>query len=423
MKKGLFFSLLIIAGFCAGAQDLKKIKESLTANKLGDAKTDIEKFLAVPKNQKNPEAYYIKGKIYAAIAANPTERAATPDARMTSLEAFKKSLEIDKNQATIFMTVDQYQPVFSLYSSGFDEAANLYNAEKYDEALGTFKSTGVVGDYIFSQGWGLYKIDTPLIYYSALSAMNAKKDDEAIASFTKLADAKVAATPEQVTSYRYLAKHYYDKKDEANMLKYIQLGRELYPNDDYLPLLELDYMRGKGDVAALNAKYEEILVTSPTNYDVILDYASSLFNETHVTEASKRPADYNEKVKKIESLYLKAIELKPDSYDARLSLGKHYYNQMLFLEEDASKIKGSKPEDVKKKADMNAEVATIADKAIPQLEKVFGFYDTQGKLKTSERSNFKSACSLLTYSYEKKKDKTKADFYQKKYDEADKAHG
>ncbi len=423
MKKGLFFTLLIIAGFSVNAQDLKKIKESLSANKLTEAKTDIEKFLAVPKNQKNPEAYYVKGKIYSAIAANPAERATTPDARMTALDAFKKSLEVDKNQATIFMTVDQYQPVFALYSSGFDEAANLYNAEKYEEALSTFKSTGVVGDYIYSQQWGLYKLDTTLTYYSALSAMNAKKDDEALVYFAKLADAKVAVTPEQVTSYRYLAKHYYDKKDEANMMKYIKLGRELYPNDDYLPLLELDYMRGKGDAAALNAKYEEILATSPNNYDVILDYASSLFNETHVTDASKRPADYNEKVKKIESLYLRAIEIKPDSYDARLSLGKHYYNQMLYIEEEASKIKGSKPEDVKKKADMNAEVAAIADKAIPQLEKVFGFYDTQGKLKTSERSNFKSSCSLLTYSYEKKKDKTKADFYQKKYDEADKAHG
>ncbi|WP_336514336.1 hypothetical protein [Pollutibacter soli] len=423
MKKGLFLSLLIIAGFSVNAQDLKKIKESLTKNQLTEAKTDIEKFLAVPKNQKNAEAYYVKGKVYSAIAANPAERAANPDARTVALDAFKKSIEIDKNQAQLYMTVDQYQPIFSLYSSGFDEAAGLYNEEKYDQALNTFKSTGVVGDYIFSQGWGLYKLDTTLTYYSALSAMNAKKDDEALTYFAKLADAKVGATPEQVTSYRYLAKHYYDKKDEANMMKYIGLGRELYPNDDYLPLLELDYIRGKGDAAALNKKYEEILAASPDNYDVILDYASTLFNETHVTDAAKRPADYNEKSKKIESLYTKAIELKPDATEARLSLGKHYYNQMLYMEEEASKIKGAKPEDVKKKADLNAEIATVADKAIPQLEKVFNAYDSQGKLKTSERSNFKSACSLLTYSYEKKKDKTKADFYQKKYDEADKAHG
>ena len=35
---------------------------------------------------------------------------------------------------------------------------------------------------------------------------------------------------------------------------------------------------------------------------------------------------------------------------------------------------------------------------------------------------FKSSCSLLSYCYDKKKDKPKSDFYYKKYDEADKAH-
>jgi len=409
---------LAIVTLCVSAQDLKKIKESLSANSLADAKTNIDKFLEVPKNQKNAEAWYLKGKIYAAIANSATERANTPDARNISLDAFKKSLEVDKNAATIFFTVDQYQPVFSLYTSGFDEGANYYNAEKYDDALNTFKATGVIGDYIFNQGWGLFKLDTTLTYYSALSAMNAKKEDEALTYFAKLADAKVAAAPEHVTSYRYLAKSYYDKKDEANALKYIQLGRELYPNDDYLPLLELDIVRAKGDQKALMAKYEEILATTPNNFDVLFEYASTLFSETHVTEASKRPADYNDRVKKIEGLYLKALEVKPDSYEAMLSLGKHYYNQLLFIDEETSKTK-----DAAKKAEMNTQAMALVDKAIPYLEKVFAHYDPMGKLKVGERSNFKSACSLLTYCYEKKKDKAKADLYQKKYDEADKAHG
>jgi hypothetical protein len=417
MKKALLLMFLAIANLCVSAQDLKKIKEMLTSNSIADAKAGIEKFLAVPKNQKSAEAWYVKGKVYAAVAGNATERAATPDARNISLDAFKKSLEIDKNAATIFFTVDQYAPVFSLYTSGFDEAANYYNAEKYEDALTTFKATGVVGDYIFNQGWGLFKLDTTLTYYSALSAMNAKKEDEAMVYFAKLADNRVAASPEHVTSYRFLAKHYYDKKDEANMMKYIKTGRELYPNDDYLPLLELDYVREKNDPVALKAKYEEILAATPNNFDVLFEYAATLFSETHVTESSKRPADYNERVKKIEGLYLKALEVKPDSYEAMLSLGKHYYNQLLFIDEEISKTK-----DAAKKAELNNQAVALADKAIPHLEKVFTHYDTMGKLKVGERSNFKSACSLLTYCFEKKKDKVKADMYQKKYDEADKSH-
>ena len=108
--------------------------------------------------------------------------------------------------------------------------------------------------------------------------------------------------------------------------------------------------------------------------------------------------------------------------DPKLSLGKHYYNQMLMRDEEASKIKGTKPEDVKKRSDMNALSVAMADKAIIPLEEVFKHYDNLGKLKVGEKSNLKSACSLLTYCYEKKQDKAKVDFYQKKYDDANKAH-
>jgi hypothetical protein len=424
MKKSLlvFFSVILMQGIIA--QDVKKVKEALANNKVPEAKTMIDQMLANPKNQKNAEAWYLKGKTYSAIAANPAERANVPDARMQSLEAFKKCIEIDKNSATLYMTVDNYQPVFNLYTSGFEQGAGLYNEEKYPEALGTFKETNTVGDYIFSQGWGLYKLDTTITYYSALAAMNSKNQPEALNYFAKMADANVGGpnNPEYVTPYRYLAKHYYDAKDEANMMKYITAGKKLYPKDDYLPLLELDFVREKGDKNALFAKYDEILATAPDNFDVTIDYATELFGETHVTEASKRPADYDQRCLKIESLYKKAIELKPDSYEAKLSLGKHYYNMMLIKEEDAKAIKGTKPEDVKKKTDINAEVMAAADKAIPYLEEVFKHYDSEGKLKISERSNFKSACSLLSYCYGKKKDTAKVTFYEKKYDEADKAH-
>jgi hypothetical protein len=49
-------------------------------------------------------------------------------------------------------------------------------------------------------------------------------------------------------------------------------------------------------------------------------------------------------------------------------------------------------------------------------------FDGEGKLKTHDKSNFKSSCNLLNYAYGMKKDKAKADFYQKKYDEADTKH-
>ena len=421
--KRIIFTLLAATGLMTvSGQNLNKIKESIAANKIAEAKTAIETLLTNPKNQKNPEVYYLKGKVLSAISMNPAERSTMPEARMLALEAFKKALEIDKNQSTLYLTVDNYKPVFDLYSSGFEEGAAYYNAAKFEDALSTFKNTGVIGEYIFTQGWGLYKLDTTLTYYMGLSALNAKKEDQAIAYFTKLADANVGGNSDMATPYRYLAKYYFDKKDDANMNKYIDAGLKIFPKDDYLPLLAIDHARDKNDVAFLLKKFEQLLAINPESFDLTFDYASELFGETHVSEASKRPADYTERCSKIEGLYNKALGLKADSYETMLSLGKHFYNQMLFIEEDSYKVKGTTPEAVKKKADYAALINDMVDKTIPQLEKVFGHYDGMGKLKVGERSNFKSACSLLNYCYDKKKDKAKAEFYQKKYDEADKAH-
>jgi hypothetical protein len=421
--KRIIFTLLAATGLMTvSGQNLNKIKESITANKFSEAKTAIESFLNNPKYQKNPELYYLKGKVLSAISMNATERAILPEARMLSLDAFKKALEIDKNQSTLYLTVDNYKPVFDLYSGGFEEGAAHYNAAKFEEALSTFKNTGVIGEYIFAQGWGLYKLDTTLTYYMGLSALNAKKEDQAIAYFTKLADANVGGNSDMATPYRYLAKYYFDKKDDVNMNKYIDAGLKIFPKDDYLPLLAIDHARDKNDIAYLLKKFEQLLAINPESFDLVFDYASELFGETHVSEASKRPVDYTERCSKIEGLYNKALALKADSYETMLSLGKHFYNQMLFIEEDSYKVKGTTPDAVKKKAEYAALINEMVDKTIPQLEKVFSHYDPQGKLKVGERSNFKSACSLLNYCYDKKKDKAKAEFYQKKYDEADKAH-
>lgn len=419
MKKIMLIAFM--AGWTLGlsAQNLNKVKDMLKDNQLDKAKEGIDALLTAPKNQKNPEVWYTKAKIYGAIAASDQFKTLVTDGRADAFDAIKKAQEIDKTKATTLLTLDNYKPIYDIYGSYFDAAASQYNAEKYEDALANFKKSGEIGTYIFDQGWGLYKLDTTLVYYSALAAMNAKKEDEAVALFQKLADAKVAAKPEHVTSFRYLAKYYLDKKDYANMEKYVKLGLELYPKDDYLPLVQFDYLRSLGDKKAIYAKYEELIAANPDGFDMIVDYANELFNETHVSDAKDRPADYAERCAKIETLYKKALSLKPDALEVNLNLAKHYFNQALFIEDDMNKIKGKTPDDLKKKDELKAQVLSLCDKAIPPFEVVFNEYSNKGTLKLSEKSEYKSACNNLAYCYDRKGDKAKSEFYQKKYDEAD----
>ncbi|HXB32100.1 MAG TPA: hypothetical protein VNV35_01705, partial [Puia sp.] len=71
MRRLVLTGFLAFAGMGLFAQNLDKANDFLKAGKLPDAKSEIDKVLAVEKNQKNGDAWYAKLKIYNAIAAGP----------------------------------------------------------------------------------------------------------------------------------------------------------------------------------------------------------------------------------------------------------------------------------------------------------------------------------------------------------------
>src|ERR1700748_529393 len=139
MKRMLFSLLMAVVFSGLFAQSVDKAKELLKANNLAGAKDEIDKVLAVEKNQKNAEAWYTKLKVYNAIAANDQLRAATPDARDQAFDALKKYVDLDeKDKKLLLLQVDGYKPINEIYQGYFQVGANDYNAAKYDEALKNF---------------------------------------------------------------------------------------------------------------------------------------------------------------------------------------------------------------------------------------------------------------------------------------------
>jgi len=317
------------------------------------------------------------------------------------------------------LTMDQFAPVITLYSATFQDGVDFYGERDYKGAFEAFKNTSVFGDYIFNQGWALSKIDTTVVFYTGLAALNGKMDNEAIKYFLILADAKVGQNPDFATVYQYLAKHFYDEKDESNFTKYVTLGRQLYPNDQYLPLLELDNIRDKGDKNALFAKYEEIINSGNDNIEVMLNYTIEL-SEVNFETNKARPTNYDENCSKIERTLKRIVELKPENTDAQIELGRLFINMASALQDEARLIKGSKPEDVNKRNALNEKVLILVDKSIEPLENVFNTFDKEPKLKTQDRSKYKSAVNMLLSVYEVKKNDEKTKFYQSRYDNADK---
>ena len=62
MKRVFLSTLLAFLVTGLFAQKLDKAKDKLKEGKLEEAKTEVDGFLAVEKNQKNAEAWYHQGK-------------------------------------------------------------------------------------------------------------------------------------------------------------------------------------------------------------------------------------------------------------------------------------------------------------------------------------------------------------------------
>jgi len=401
----------------AGAQPaMSPVKSLLEQNRLTAARQSIDAYLANPRNPKTAEAWYMKGKVYSAIAADPKTQGTMPDGRRLALEAFRKSIETDRNQAVLLLTVDGYQPVFALYTSAYQQGVDLYNTERFEMALTALREAATTGEFIYNQGWGLSRLDTTLALYTGLAAYRAGRQEETLFQFRKLADANIGPNADHATVYRYLAKYHFDRKDVAGMNRYIAAGQTLFPHDDFFPLLDIEWSRTNRDYRALFDKYERLVAAEPDRYEALMEYANELFGYTHDGSLGARPPDYMANCSRIEALYRRSANLRPASEEAWLSLGKHFYNQALVLDQESTRLPGKTRDDQQRKTDLSTRSAALAGQAIPALEHVFRHLDGKKDLTATQASYLRSACSLLSFCHALKKEYPAADAYRQRFD-------
>lgn len=419
MKK--IYSLLLITFITTSlvAQTIDDIKDLISKAQWDKAKTSIDAFLLKEKNAIKWEGWYYKGIIYNEIAKSETYSAQYPDARMTSFAAFKKYYEVDTK--AIQATLEQNVRLFEIYSNYFDLAAQNFNKKDYAEALNNFKNAHIVESFIASKGFDYNnftfpEFDTTLIQNIALAAFMAKKEDEAAIYYTKITDRKIGGKGNE-DGYQFLVDYHSKKGDLQNRSKYLQLGNEIYPEDDFWYLTELGEIENEKDKKKIFAKYEELIPKYPNKQVLQYNYAVELFNYAYTSEV--KPVEYKEIQKKLEQRIKTILEKKPDYVEANILLAKHFYNLAFDIQDEQRLVKGTKPEDLKKKAEYKALVSSTCDEIIHYGLIAFNYFNSKAsngfsKLKTSEKGSFKMIADLLTSAYEMKGDNVKAEEYKKK---------
>ena len=428
MKKILLsvsFLLITLTGIFA--QDVKKIKTYLDAKQYDKAKTEVD--AAIAKNPNDPIALYYKSKVYAELAADPAFKVSVPDAREQAFEAFKKAVETDKdNKVFLVLAQDKYKPIFDMYTGYYDAGAAAFNSGStsgnkadFDQSLTLFKNSDMVGRYIFSKKWALSELDTQLVLTIGKAAINAGKKDEAVTYLKKLADANITGTANDKTSYQlpyqWLSFYYKDAKDEANFLKYIALGKKNFPKDDYYDAILLDYYRDKKDYNAMFKKYDEMVAEYPDSFQYHFNYANEAFIYVYNSDAGTKINNKETLLKHVGTELQKVLTMRPNDVNTNWLLAQYYFNAGIDMKEQASAIKGTKPEDIKKKADINAQAKDVFAKAIPYADKALATLEASNK--KSDKSKYKSIVDLMQRIYTSLNQSDKVKIYQGKYDTAD----
>ncbi len=417
MKKISFLVLVSLLTGAIYAQDaLKEVKLMAAKQDWLKAKTAIDKVLADPKTANLPEAWYWKGGVYNSLASNPELKKACTDCRMDAFEALKKYQQLDSSNKE--MKDDKNAFLFDMYGKYFDDAIACFGTNDYAGALINFKNALIVKEYVYGKGFESQTgfkfpaLDTSLILNCAIAARNDKKDDLAMPYYQILADANVAED-KFLEVYEILADYYAEKKDMPAFESAIEKGRAIFPKEEYWEAKDLETQIKGVEKPQLFDVYEKMVGKYPASYDVMHYYSVELFRYIYSDDA--KGVNLESYKTKLKLVMQKALEIQ-SSAEMNYLAATYYYNNWYDTDQEAKLIKGTKPDDVKKKKDLIDASKKDLDASIPLAEKVIELISKLEKMKPLEKSNLKQSYGILADAYQVKGNAAKALEYKTKRD-------
>lgn len=425
--------LLIFIGSALQAQDFKKVRNAMILAQMGgagdqkleEAKTELDKLLADPKAQNNPEAYLLKTEVYGSISGNTALKEKYPNADVEAYDALKKYLQLEPAETKL--KEDKYAGVNSIYSSLFSAGVKEYNAKNWDAAYSKFKVVAELGDMFTTRKWSNSAFDTTSYLYAGVTAQNAKKDEEAARYYGKIAENKVTGSDYEGI-YDYLVKYYLNKNDQAQFTKYLALAKEAFPKNSIWNDLEFANTTDNASVEDVVKKFEAgdaAKSLTPGNY---LDYGDYFINNKKIKELdAAKKAEFTNKAY---YSFSRAAEIDTANGGiANFNAGVAAYTMFEEASENRAKIKGTTADIRAKQAAADKIADAAADKSIQSLEKCFATLSAKTTRSNIERNCLSKSTDLLYNLYEYKKNRSRGtnpkdyDKYEAKSKYYDSLHG
>ncbi|MBE0647694.1 MAG: hypothetical protein IH596_07920 [Bacteroidales bacterium] len=352
MKRFAFLMVMVLSVTIAFGQ--KNVRQTasnyLKSGKLDKAVEAINECVANPATLEDAKAWAIRGHIYLKIANSTDEAYAAldPDALKKGLESYQKAIEFDPKKEYF----DEIFVQLSLERNNlYNSAVDAYNKGDFAKSMKDFASAV---DVIAVSGVA----DTVAMLNTAYCASLAKDYETAKKYYLMLLE-QGYNTP---ALYVSLSDIYRVEGDKENAMKYIQMGKEVYPNDPDVFLGETSVFLTFDLTDRALQNLLTYIETDTTNFSVYFALGTiydKIANDS-VSDEVREDA-----VNKAVVAYMKSLELNPEYFNALYNIGALYVNTAATIEIKMNALPLDKEAEYNK---LKAELTNYLGLAAPYLE-------------------------------------------------------
>jgi len=335
-------AILCVSGLFAQQAKVVSAFNYLRNGQLDKAKLNIDEASKNDATKGLAKTWFYRGNIYLNIhlTTNNKYKGLDTNALQVAYDSYQAAIAIDPNISN--ENLAPTSPMLGLFVIGeqyYNKGVELYNVKNYTEAMTNFEMTKKINT--------IFQIkDTTATFNIALCALNLKDNKKAKSCFEEL----MKNNYKQSIVYTSLSGIYKNEGDTVKALGVIEKGRKIFPQDLNLIIAQINIYLAQGKTKEANDLLAVAVNKDPNNPALHFAIGANMDEVGNFAEAEKS--------------YKKAIELKPDYFDAYYNLGALYVNSAASKMEEANKL----PLGDAKYDELKAVADKLLTDAIPVLE-------------------------------------------------------
>lgn len=308
----LALTLLMSVASFAQKGSVTKADAYLIKNDYANAKAEIDVAITIEKNAVKSKTWFVRGKIYQAIATSTEDAVTALDAEALdkAIIAYNKVLEMDKETS----------PNHLIATTNLDGMwGNYINSGGTEYGEGNFESALIS----FENALKVKPADSVTLLYAGVAAQQAEITDKTLTYYYQMLENEDAST-DVLSTLIYLERS--EKKNNEKALELVRKAKELYPTETKFGQEEISLLLAMEKVEEAKVKLEVAISEEPDNANLHLNLGVLYDNLGSVKMEEGKKEEARESYSKAKESYLNAVRIDPDNYVGNFNTGVIYVN-------------------------------------------------------------------------------------------------